>query len=339
MESTTKNRQPVGTLRAMVTRAYGPGQLPGDDEGWAEELAHGWFNVVYRIRLLDGRRVVLKIAPPAHVEVMTYERGAMATELTALELIRRQTTVPVPDVHFADRSHELCDADYFFMSHVDGDNLAVLRQEGDLGQAGRDAYDEALGALNRELNQIPGPGFGPLTGPVEPSWRDYFLRRMRELLHDGERRGVDLGLGYDEVRQTVAAHADALDEVTRARFVEWDLWPGNAIVRDGALAGIIDHERAFYGDPLVEAGFTGIDMPDLFGDATPFMRGYGMGAPTPGERRRRRLYSLYLILVMVIETEYRGHTTTEHYDWARDQLARLMKTPVREVVPPTVEQP
>jgi len=36
--------------------------------------------------LRDGSNVVLMIAPPATVAVLTYERGAMATELTALRL-------------------------------------------------------------------------------------------------------------------------------------------------------------------------------------------------------------------------------------------------------------
>jgi hypothetical protein len=98
----------------MVERAYGPGQVPAAaDECWVSELGHGWFSVAYRIRLRDGSDVVLKIAPPAAVEVLTYERGAMATELAALRLIREHTSVPVPAVDFADQSHELCDADYF----------------------------------------------------------------------------------------------------------------------------------------------------------------------------------------------------------------------------------
>ncbi|GAA4950569.1 hypothetical protein [Actinoplanes utahensis] len=47
MESLTKNRQAPGTLRAMIERAYGPGETLDS----AEELGHGWFNVAYRIRL------------------------------------------------------------------------------------------------------------------------------------------------------------------------------------------------------------------------------------------------------------------------------------------------
>lgn len=109
----------------MIERAYGAGQVPTGD-GWASELGHGWFNVAYRIRLRDGTEVVLKIAPPPHVEVMTYERGAMSIELTTLDLLRTHTSVPVPVVDFADQSHELCDADYFFMPYIEADNLGII---------------------------------------------------------------------------------------------------------------------------------------------------------------------------------------------------------------------
>ena len=43
-----------------------------------------------------------------------------------------------------------------------------------------------------------------------------------------------------------AGNESCLDEVTEPRFVEWDLWDGNVMVRDGTIVAIIDHERAFY---------------------------------------------------------------------------------------------
>jgi aminoglycoside phosphotransferase (APT) family kinase protein len=253
---------------------------------------------------------------------MTYERGAMATELAALRLIREHTGVPVPAVHFADHSRELCDADYFFMDYVDADNLGIAGPA--LSVADRDAYQEALGAANRELNAIRGPAFGPLAGPGGPSWRATFTSMAEDVLRDGERRLVDLGWDYDAVRGAITRHAGALDEVTEPRFVEWDLWDSNVMVRDGAIVSIIDHERAFYGDPLIEGGFTAAELP-AFGDPAAFLRGYGRGELTEAERVRRRLYCLYLTLIMVIETVYRGHTDTGQYDFGREQLAQAME--------------
>ncbi|MGW8763671.1 phosphotransferase family protein [Streptomyces sp. NPDC055815] len=165
--------------------------------------------------------------------------------------------MPVPAVDFADRSHEVCDVDYF--------------------------------------------------------------RMVEELLGDGERRGVDLRVGYGVIRELVAAHADVLDEVTEPRFVEWDLWPGNCMVRDGRIVAIIDQERAFYGDPLMEFGFAGSES-SAYGDSTAFVRGYGHRPFTADERTRRRLYYLHLALVQVIETTYRAHTGTEQYDWVCERL-------------------
>jgi len=134
-------------------RAYGRDRVPNEGDRWVNELGHGWFNVAYELRLRDGSRVVLKIAPPPRVEVMTYERGAMETELAALRLITGQTDVPVPPLDFADESRELCDAHYFFMPFIEADNLGLITAE-------VAAYHEALGAANCELNSIPGTAFG-----------------------------------------------------------------------------------------------------------------------------------------------------------------------------------
>jgi aminoglycoside phosphotransferase (APT) family kinase protein len=320
VESVTKNRQPVPVLRAMAARAYGADLVPAGDH-WVAELGYGFFNVVYRMLLQDGRQVVLKIAPPSRVEVLTYERDAMAVELTALRLIRERTSVPVPDIDFADQSRDLCDAGYFFMPYVDAGNLAIARA--DLTVADVERYHEALGALNRELNSIRGPGFGPLAEPGGASWRVVFTGMAEDVLRDGERRSVDLGWDYDLIREVVASDAGSLDEVTEPAFVEWDLWDGNVMIRDDAIVSIIDHERAFYGDPLIEAGFAAAQLP-AFGNPAAFLRGYGRGELTEAEQVRRRLYSLHLALVMTIETVYREHADPGQYYWSRGRLAELM---------------
>ena len=324
MESITKNRQHASALRAMVARAFGQDQVPGG-EGWAEELGHGWFNVVYAIRLRDGERVALKIAPPAGIEVMTYERGILGTEVAALEQIRKRTTVPVPAVLFYDATRESCDAEYFFMEHVDASNLGVIWDG--LPDRERAQYASELGAATRQINEITSDHFG-VPGSARPGagWREVFTGMLSDVLDDGQRRGVEIGWDYELIRGLLAQHAECLDEVALPRLVEWDLWPGNVLVRDGAIVSTIDHERAFYGDPLMEAGFAAaqLDVPVL---ADGFARGYGRGVYefTDTERSRRRLYDLYLILIMVIETVYRGHTDpAAYYDPACIRLDRIM---------------
>jgi hypothetical protein len=40
---------------------------------------------------------------------------------------------------------------------------------------------------------------------------------------------------------------------------------------------------------------------------------------------RRRLYCLHLVVIMAIETVYRGHTTTAQYDLAREHIDLMMR--------------
>lgn len=208
----------------------------------------------------------------------------------------------------------------FFMPFIDADNLAIIGD--DLPAADRQAYHEALGRLNRELNSVRGAAFGPLAGPGDTSWRTVFSGMVEDVLRDGERRQVNLGWDYGTVRAVLAETAASLDEVTEPAFVEWDLWDGNVMVRSGKIVGILDHERAFYGDPLIESGFIGTQLP-VCGDPSAFLRGYGRGPLTETEQIRRRLYCLHLMLIMVIETVYRGFAGAAQYDWA---CARLNET-------------
>lgn len=320
MESVTKNRQSSQVLKAMVARAYGPEAVPAGDT-WCSELGDGWFNIAYRMRLRDGREVVLKVAPPAGVEVMTYERDAMRAELKAIELLRQLSDIPVPRVDFADLTRELCDADYFFMEHIDAENLAARMNELPPDQARRHLVE--LGAMNRRINSIVGPAFGPITGPTHSSWDRAFLQMVDELLADGARRSVDLGATPESIRQLVTGNIDSLREVTVPRLVEWDLWPGNVLVSGGRISAVIDHERAFFGDPLIEVGFAGTQSAH-FGDSGAFMEGYGHPELSTTDVTRRRLYQIHLCLVLTIETAYREYEDPNHFEWARNLLAESL---------------
>ena len=185
------------------------------------------------------------------------------------------------------------------------------------------AGNRELGALNREINTVVGPHFGALLGEGFPTWREAFTAMVEDTLVDGERVEVDLGWEPDQIRAVLADNAETLDEVAVPQLVEVDLWTKNSMIRDGRIVAILDHERAVYGDPLMEAGLTGLDMP-FFGDPSDFMAGFGLTALTPAQRTRRRLYSLYLALIMVVETKYRGHTDTEIYDLGRRELDAVM---------------
>ncbi len=322
MESVTKNRQPDRVLLAMTQRAYGTDLVP--QETVFSEITNGWFNVLYRTRLADGRTVALKIAPPSDVPVLTRETAMMRTELEAMRLIRENTRVPIPRVDYADLTHELVDADWFAMEFLAGQNFEEYMESGGSEDSIHSGYRQ-LGALNRQINQVRGPHFGPLLAKGSSSWREAFEVMVEEVLLDGERVGVDLGWDSDLIRQVVDNNGHALEEVSVPRLVEVDLWAKNSLIRRGKIVAVLDHERAIFGDPLMEAGFTGIDMP-AFGDPTHFASGYGLEELTESQRIRRKLYSLHLTVIMVVETKYRGHTDPLVRDFAHRHLDMAMTT-------------
>ena len=176
------------------------------------------------IRLRDGPGRP-QDRPGPHVDVMTYEREMMRNEIAAVAFVERTTRVPVPTVDFADLSHELTDADYFFMPFIDADNLGILQENGEVPESRSQRYSEQLGALNRDLNAIRGRAFrAARADQVSLRGGPRSSAMLEDVLHDGERARVDLGWSYGDIRSVIAEHAASLDDVREPRFVEWDLW-------------------------------------------------------------------------------------------------------------------
>ncbi len=84
------------------------------------------------------------------------------------------------------------------------------------------------------------------------------------------------------------------------------------------IEGVIDWERAYWGDPESES-------PMAVGFYSPaFYEGYGKPlSGGPEAARRRQLYALYLFLVMEIEAKVRFEEA-EHLVWVRAELAKLL---------------
>jgi aminoglycoside phosphotransferase (APT) family kinase protein len=122
---------------------------------------------------------------------------------------------------------------------------------------------------------------------------------------------------YAEIYRRLEAQFAVLEAVQTPRLVHWDLWDGNIFVDPQTLrvSGLIDFERALWGDPLIEAVFGDID------GCQHARAGYGEDLlAAPGGRMRRRLYNIYLHLIMVIECTYRRYAAADQENWVRPIL-------------------
>jgi aminoglycoside phosphotransferase (APT) family kinase protein len=316
MYSITKINLPLETIQSIVRQHLGShASLRA-----AEELTEGCYNTAYRLDFDNGFRCILKVAPPDDVRVLRYEKDLMRAEVEVMALVRSDTQVPVPQIYQYDTTRRLIENDFYLMEFLPGTPLNKLR--GDLSQEAQRAIEREAGQLTRQINHLQGERFGYYAQMRDSSyttWREAFETMVSGVLADGLEMQVSLPLPYPELAGVIARWYGALEEVTHPRLVHWDLWDGNIFVdrASGRINGLIDYERALWGDPLMEV---------LFGDLRPdsaYMQGYGCNLlATENQVRRRVLYNIYLFLIMVIEPYYREYKTKDQENWARVQLQK-----------------
>ncbi|WP_406433793.1 aminoglycoside phosphotransferase family protein [Streptomyces sp. NBC_00631] len=317
MQSLTKRRLSATELDTLLREATGVGCR------LEEELTDGWFNTAYRVRLDDGRPAVVKLAPPAEAPVLRYEHGIMATEAMVYRRLAGlpDGAVPAPELLYRGD-------DFLAVSVLEGTPWDKAAEH--LPPATASTLRRELGAVTARLHTLtsedgrygyPAPG-AELSAA---DWRTAFTAMVDALLEDAARWDSDLGVPAAGIRALVAEGGQTLDQVTEPRLVHFDLWPGNIFIDGRAqtprITGLIDHERAFWGDPaaeLVSLGFGGDIGPD-----SDLVAGYRAAGGrldfSPALRHRLALYGLYLGLILVVECGPRGYVG-DHAGWSRDFL-------------------
>jgi aminoglycoside phosphotransferase (APT) family kinase protein len=314
LESKTKVCLPPDQIEALVHNAFGSGASLRA----VTELTDGWFNTAYHLTLdPEGTQTVLKVGPPEGAEILSYEVQIMKAEVEVMQLVGTDQSIPVPEVYFADLTRTILPNDYYLMGFAPGMPWNKIRKtfsEEHNRQIGR-----RLGQINARINAFEGPAFGYYaSGPRFERWPDAFRFMLAQLLADGARYGIELPAGQDELLGLFDRHAAHFAEVERPQLVHWDLWDGNVFVEAGngapAITGVVDFERALWGDPLLEFYF-GIE-----GNAA-FVEGYGQDLlSTRSCRVRRTFYDLYLDLVLIIEDGPRQYTDKSSVGWGYRRL-------------------
>ena len=223
----------------------------------------------------DQRQAVLKIAPLPDAQIMSYEKNIMYCEVTILELVKKQTTVPVPGVYYYDDSCTVCESPYFFMEKIPGQ-----------------------------------PGF------QGSDWFSVFESMMRLAVSDARKLNIDFKIDLDYLFQCFYEDEVCFREIQTPRLVHWDLWDGNIFVENGKISGIIDFERAVWGDPLMEVGFR------CYNQSEDFLTGYGQTSFSEYEKKRIFWYDIYLFMLSALEYDYRKYDTDETYVWAVDMMEK-----------------
>jgi aminoglycoside phosphotransferase (APT) family kinase protein len=247
----------------------------------AEEIGGGTYNKAIRLSLADGRRLVLKLAPST--PGLTYEHDLLATEAEYYRL----ASGPLPSVVGAGPG-------FLLMTEVPGVPWSQVPDAGPRQRA-------ELGGIVAGLHQVTGDEFGYPQDPLHPTWPAAFTAMVDAVLADARRYGVRLPRPAAEIAHLVRRHEPLLELVTTPVLVHFDLWDGNILLDGGRVSGIIDAERAFWGDPVAEfVSLTLFRAPDR-----ELLDGYrAAGGPAEWGMpawARLGLYRVYLDLIMLVE--------------------------------------
>ncbi len=279
-------------------------------------LAGGTFNSVYRLTFADRPGVVLKLSPDPRGAAMTYEQGIVTTEALFYATAKEQAALPVPEViALLDLAPNLGGGQALLVTELPG----VPWFGSGVSDAARGPLRAELGRIVAAMHAVTGPAFGypsQSTGGLTARWGEAFAAMMDAVLNDADRYRAELPVDPRRVRRALDACVNDLGAVRVPCLVHFDLWDGNVLVDlDGRprISGVIDGERAMWGDPVMDFASAA-----LFGeirDDEDFIRGYqesGTVLPLdPSARRRLLLYRIYLGLIMVVEPIPRGYGQAE----------------------------
>lgn len=305
MFSNTKTKLDKAAIDRLLANAFGHGAQSVQ----VTELTEGMFNAIYDIRLMEPLfgtdEIILKAGVQNGKHILAYEKEIMRTELYIYGLLP-SIGVPAPKVRFADTSKTLVDCDYFFMEKLAGDTWAHLMPQispGNMAELQRE-----LGEYTAKLHSVGGPYFGYIKEDVSyhyPTWREAFRAFIDRMTEDGIRDGVELP--YGDIYKGLEPYWHLLDEVRTPSVVNYDMWAKNImlICENGRyrIDGIIDHERAFYGDPIAEFLSTQTICGNLE-NAAYFRKGYESVRPFvfgESEKIRMKMYQVYMALMVGVE--------------------------------------
>ena len=319
MESKTKVKLSRADIRRLVNFAFGDIPLFS-----VHELTDGWFNTAYHITLGNGHeQTVLKIGPPAEADILTYEKDLLRAEVETMKLVATNPKIPVPRITFDDFSRAQLPYDYYFMDFVDGITWDKLRDT--LPAEQNNIIEYQLGQITAHINAFQHSSFGYYAyGREFDNWPDAFRWMCTLLFADAKRYQIALELSEQGFFDKFGEHRAIFSEVTRPQLVHWDLWAGNIFITfDGdtpKIEGIVDFERALWGDPLMES------YPGRLRGIPNYLAGYGQDIlSTQAQRLRRIFYNIYLHLIMIIEDGPRQFDDKSSVKWAQERLQEDIK--------------
>lgn len=286
-----------------------------------DRIPTGKFNTSF---VVEGgpRPLVLRVAPSDdRSRMLFYEHRMMRQEPALHALLQEKTDVPVPGILAHDFSHSELDRDYLLMERLPG---APISSTPGLTRESTGSILREVGRCLRQVHSLTDTRFGYLGEhrPMEPQsdWPSAFVQMWNHLLDDIERcKGYSAGEA-DQMRRLLDRNLAVFERPVAASLLHMDVWAENILVdAQGRLTGLIDWDRACWGDPEIE--FAVLDYCGISEPA--FWEGYGAERDTSPEAEIRRVfYLLYEVQKYIVIRRMRNQDP-QRADAYRRQSLRL----------------
>ncbi len=211
-------------------------------------LGAGMYNAVYKVETAE-KTYAIKIAPLPEVNVMSYEKDMLSTEIFWYDLMAKCTNINIPIIYAVDKTREIIPSEYYVMEFIEGPTLDKLDKTGEDKIFARNSLLSNIA----QIHKVKSDKFGYIQNGLQDNWysalKSFALNCMADLEAVGKKskRGAKL-LKYIE------KHADLLKGV-KGCMVNYDIWDLNIVATrlgDGLKLTWIDPERGFYGDPIFD---------------------------------------------------------------------------------------
>ncbi|HOJ34559.1 MAG TPA: aminoglycoside phosphotransferase family protein [Candidatus Hydrogenedentes bacterium] len=286
--SSEKTLLPTELLQACV-RAYRPYRSIR-----FQRIFTGKFNTSFYVSA-DDEELVLRIAPPSDSVFLFYERDMMKQEPAIHETVLKNTEVPIAPILFFDDSRKILGRDFLLMKRLPG------RPVSECASPNVDSIYHEVGQHLARVHQITSSNYGYIGAhrPMEPqsTWNEAFRIMWGKLLQDVASVGYYNQEEIEFLTELLEEKWHYFDRNVPASLLHMDIWDQNILTDGNHVTGIVDWDRALWGDPEIE--FAVLDYCGISTDA--FWEGYGTRRDTSEKARIRNLfYLLYEIQKYIV---------------------------------------
>ncbi|MBN1866762.1 aminoglycoside phosphotransferase family protein [Candidatus Sumerlaeota bacterium] len=281
----------------------------------------GKFNDSYYVDVA-GESLVLRVAPPDDTVFVFYERAMMRQEPAIHRLLIERTDVPVARIDGFDDTRETIDRDFLVMERLAGTPLSEAS-----GPVNTEKILYDVGRCLRQVHAITADaGYGYLGEhkPMEPqpTWLDAFRVMWGKMIDDVAAVGYYDSAEQTTMRDLLERHAALFDRDVPSSLLHMDVWGQNILVdEDGRLSGLLDWDRALWGDPEIE--FAVLDYCGISHPA--FWRGYGEERDLSSKAQVRNIfYLLYEIQKYIVIRHGRGYNPSSARSY-KDQVMQMIR--------------